>query len=131
MVISIKIVRSGKEDGRIRQLLCLVFHKQDQVQGQRVRARRVISFGPTLHHATVQRIQELFDVPDGSFTGVGRDDGAVCNAPNIPVFQVGIPAAAVWSGVTPEHIIPHDGGNLYTLDLFSVVKTLRRCGELE
>lgn len=123
MVISIKVVRDDN-DG-IRELLCIVHYAVDQVENFPARARQVISFGPTLHPATAQRIREVTHVSDANFTGMGRPGGVRCDAPNIAMYQVGIPADVVWAGVDPAYILPHAGVHPYTLDLYRLVEILQ------
>ncbi|CAB5394807.1 unnamed protein product [Rhizophagus irregularis] len=77
---------------------------------------RIISFGDApLHNSTVDFFINM-GVPSANFTGFGRHGAPPCNAPNLPVYQLPIPADEIFYR-TPS-ILPDI---VFNLDLWEVL----------
>jgi hypothetical protein len=57
---------------------------------------RVISFGNAPLHTNVVNFFINMGVPSVNFTGFGRHGASPCNAPNLPIYQLPIPAAEIF-----------------------------------
>jgi hypothetical protein len=83
---------------------------------------KVISFGnEPLHNSVVDFFINTVGIPGTLITGVGRHGAPPCNAPNLPTYQLPIPAAEIFHR-TPT-ILP---SVMFELDLWKVQRRVLR-----
>jgi len=113
--IAIKIFNSRRDGTRV--LVAFVYERANPG-----RPILVKSFGTAAMHIVTLRFFRRRRVPDQDITGVGRHMAPPCNQLGIPIYQINIPATAIFNG-SPAGI-PVNLGNGCNIDLYGVQEAL-------
>ncbi|GBC03828.1 hypothetical protein RclHR1_05350002 [Rhizophagus clarus] len=118
MRTTIRIYLAVKIFGRRRDVTraMVAFLYQRLNQGLPILPIVIKSFGTApLHHNTVKFFRNR-NIPDRAITGFGRNAAPPCNGPNIPDYQINIPAAEIFRG-SPTGVPPNLVAG-FNLDLY-------------
>jgi hypothetical protein len=98
-----------------------VLYRRSNKEGGSGMDIKAISFGSELTTETMAAIREHSKVPLDQYTGFGLNVREPCSQANMPEYQLVIPAADIWYGVTADDV--HENHDL-NIDLFSIRENL-------
>jgi hypothetical protein len=84
----------------------------------------VKSFGTAAMHISALKFFRRRHVPDQNITGVDRHMAPACNQPGIPIYQINIPATAIFNGSPGIPASLRNGCNLDLCEIQEVVESV-------